>query len=1199
MKDCTRCELHTKCDHVKITSRSKPAKIMLVLDAPNRGDDRKGQILASDTYLKYRYFLERCGLSEDDVYTTYAVKCFTGKKISDVKPKHIEACRAYLEREIIKVKPTVIITAGKVAHQALTRQTSVEDFRGHFCDYTLEHKVKIGERVRLKTFTTKIMPTLSIDSSMFAWTHDDYIIHDIKKAMKYVETGIVPVTPIPKWELITDIDRLEKVADYLSKQKYTFFDTETTGLEYYNCEIVNVGFAANPKKVFIWYIMEVPEEHMKKYTDEEKQQMRKINAFTRKYKTRIVAAVKKIMESQSRKIAHNIKFDLRFIYTLGIQTENIYFDTMVADALIDENKWHDLNSCMEYRGLNFGPYDTNLWKYVNKDKKKKKPYSWVPPNKLCLYLAIDVGGLTLLTPKIMRELKHPRTAPNQYMYKLMFEQQMPLLRLLFEMELDGFNADIDMLRDLGDKVGRKIERIKERFEELTEGEVNINSPDQLSKYLEENNYPFDKVNAKKGAKGYSVDKKVMNAFTNIKKYRRIPSLVVKYRELSKLKSTYIDGKDGEGGLVKMVAPDGKFHTNYNLHIARTGRLSSNNPNCLSLDTEVLTEQGWKRYDEIEGLKVFQFDKDKDCLELVNYDKYYISPYQNHQMSKIVGKYVDIDVTQNHRCLFKDKDDKYVVTEAKYWKPDRRFIHSAKYRGYYNFSNNVISFICSFKFFGFVGFCGSLIFDVDAGENLGKISEIDYNLKAMNVRYRIENNDYIELTNKRPKYQIPKVTFKILKENTNLLIPLIEEFLADGHFSYKLMELSYDSRVQFLNFVEFWGKGKNLSKKDQDVIQAIKTITPYNIDNPFDQIKRKKYSYTDKSHHTNYTSINQVWCISVPSGFIVTRHNDKVAILGNCQNIPNKGDVFSIRKVFIPPKGQVVWECDFSQLELRIIAYLAQDKVLIQEFQNGDDMHSKNAVMFGRKLGFINQDITLEEFLEVYNYVAPEGWKESDIYSEEQKKEIEDKLERKYLAKKVRNLAKKIAFGLNYGIEVPTVAEEFGLSNDQTQDAFDEYFNKYRRIDEFSNSQIDEVLKKGYLEIPITHRRRRFTQAVRWLRSEWGSDYYARRFLVNEIERQAKNFKVQALANEIYVKAKLKLAKFLKKHVPTAKLRLTIHDGMVNTGYLKDMNKIEKIVQKSFFTYLGEGRWKIPLPSDLEVFTRWEGDQIDYKKEKAS
>ena len=888
MASCDRCDLAGKCNTVKITSRSEKSKIMLVLDAPSKGDDRFGKILSSDVRRKLEYFLDRCKLNEDDIYITYAVKCNPGGKISDIKGKHVKACHPYLKKEIQKNKPKVIIAAGRYAYESLTGHTSVGDFRGHFQDFTMKYKVEVGTKKVYKDFSCKIMPTYSIDSSMTAWSTDDYIINDLKKAKKYWQKDIIDITPIPKFKIYTSIEELEEAAEFLSKQKYTYFDTETNGLYFYRCNIVNIGFTHAPgEMVHVWYMSQVPKDHMKKYTELEKQQQAKINKFVGKYKDRIHKATQKIMASRSRKVAHNIKFDLKMLYAHGIKSTNVYFDTMVADALVDENKYHDLNSCMEIRGINFGAYDTNLWQYVNKDRKNKKPYSWVPPKLLSRYLAIDVGGLAMLHPKIVADLKDPKTAPDEAMYKLMFGQQMPLLRELYRMEVRGFHADVNMLKDLGTQVGDKIKTLEEEFTKLTKGTVKISSPDQLSKYFEEKNYPFEKVHAKKGKKGYSVGEDTLKKFINIKKYRKIPEVVLEYRGLQKLKSTYLDGKTGEEGLVKMVSPKGKFHCSYNLHVARTGRLSSSEPNL--------------------------------------------------------------------------------------------------------------------------------------------------------------------------------------------------------------------------------------------------------------------------------------------------------------QNIPNKSDGISVRNVFIAPPGQVIWECDFSQLELRVIAWLAQDKTLIDEIQNGKDLHSYNAVNFGKDLKFIDEDTTIEDFLKTYSYVPPKNWRD---LPEKKRAEIEDLIEQQYMADKLRKLAKKIAFGLNYGIEEGTVAEEFGISLEQAKTAFGSYFKKYKAVDKYIHSRIDEVLQKGYLELPITGRRRRFTQAVRWLNSEYGKDYYMRKYLIAEIERQAMNFPVQGLANEIYVKAKLRLAKDLKKSKVKAKFGLTIHDGMVNTGYLKEMKKVADLVQKNFKDQLGEGRWKVPLTSDFEVFAKcWGGDKI--------
>lgn len=887
MASCDRCQLADKCQNVKITSRSKPSKVMIILDAPSKSDDRLGRILSSDVDKKYRYFLDRCKIDPDDVYVTYAVKCNPGGKISQIKSKHVQACKYYLEKEIRKVKPEIIIACGSFAYESLTgKKGSIGDFRGHFEPYVLKYKVQVGDEKVRKKFKTMLMPTYSIDSSMTAWTMDDYIIHDIKKALKFHKTKILPVTPIPQYKIYTNIEEIEAACEELAKQEFTYFDTETTGLHHYRNKIVNAGFAGENGLVHIWYMSEVPEDHMKKYTNEQKIQMREINAFTRKYKVRIHAATRKLMMSNTKKVGHNIKFDAKFMRRHRIKLRRIYFDTMVADALIDENKYHDLNSCMEYRGINFGAYDTNLWKYVNKDRKKKKPYSHVPPNILCEYLAIDVGGLRLLHPLIVEGLKSEKTAPNQAMWKLMFEQQMPLLRELLRMEVRGFNADVKLLDELALKIGTRMKEVEREFKKATGGSVSITSTKQVSAYFTERNYPFEKVHAKSGVTGYSVGEDTLKKFMNFKKFRKIPELILEYRGLQKLKGTYLDGSAGDGGLKKMVSSKGKFHCSYNLHIARTGRLSSSDPNL--------------------------------------------------------------------------------------------------------------------------------------------------------------------------------------------------------------------------------------------------------------------------------------------------------------QNIPGSSHGIQIRHIFVPPEGQLIWECDFKQLELRVIAWLANDKILIDEILNDKDLHSYNAVNFGKELEFIDQDMTIEKFLEYYNYNPPKGWEKLEG---DKRKKIDEMMEFKFVMDKLRKLAKKIAFGLNYGIEPQTVAEEFGISLPQAEAAFDTYFKKYDAVDKFIHGQIDIVLKKGFLELPITGRRRRFTQAVRWLKSEYGEDYYMRKYLIAEIERQAMNFPVQGLANEIYVKAKLRLAKDLRRSKLAARFGLTIHDGMVNTGIKEQMKQVEELVQKNFSDVLGKGKWAVPLTSDFEVYTRWGGEKI--------
>ena len=151
-------------------------------------------------------------------------------------------------------------------------------------------------------------------------------------------------------------------------------------------------------------MLEYTEEHMKNWKKKDQKLGKKVNKFVKKHKKKIYKAVKKVNACKARKILHNGKFDYKFGRHHGIPYTNFYFDTIIAHSILDENKYHDLNSCMEFEGFDYGPYDTKLWPCVNKDRKKKKRYQFIPIRMICKYLSNDNTGNFSLYQKLNKTL---------------------------------------------------------------------------------------------------------------------------------------------------------------------------------------------------------------------------------------------------------------------------------------------------------------------------------------------------------------------------------------------------------------------------------------------------------------------------------------------------------------------------------------------------------------------------------------------------------------------------------------------------------------------------------------------------------------------------------------------------------------------------------------------------------------------------
>ena len=219
-----------------------------------------------------------------------------------------------------------------------------------------------------------------------------------------------------------------------------------------------------------------------------------------------------------------------------------------------------------------------------------------------------------LTPILMDKLK------AEELLELFIEMELPVARILAEMELEGIKVDGGRLEALAVELAGELERLEARLYELAGYEFNIKSPKQLSELL------FDKLGlkpVKKTKTGYSTDESVL---TELSKVHELPGDIIEYRGLSKLKSTYVDS------LLTLISPStGRVHTSFNQTITATGRLSSSNPNLQNIPVKgkfagevrraFIAEEGFKflsvDYSQIELRIVAHFSEDELLLDSFN------------------------------------------------------------------------------------------------------------------------------------------------------------------------------------------------------------------------------------------------------------------------------------------------------------------------------------------------------------------------------------------------------------------------------------------------------------------------------------------------------------------------------------------------------------------------------------------------------
>jgi DNA polymerase-1 len=285
-----------------------------------------------------------------------------------------------------------------------------------------------------------------------------------------------------------------------------------------------------------------------------------INAAGKQYRFAINDSnselVRNIMEDSGVvKTGHDIKQDILLLRKYGIEVRNIGFDTMIAAYLLNPSKgsYRIRDLSQEYMGAGIDGYDAKGVEQVQKYGATVKMVSELKP---VLESKLSEYGMT----------------------ELYYNMELPLVEVLADMEYEGFKVDKDMLEVLSRDFAKQIETLTSDIYSLAGENFNINSTKQLGTIL------FDKLGLpviKKTKTGFSTDVEVLEQLSG---KHEIIEKILEYRQLVKLKSTYIDG------LIGIINPDtGKIHTKLNQTVTATGRLSSTEPNLQNIP--IKTENG--------------------------------------------------------------------------------------------------------------------------------------------------------------------------------------------------------------------------------------------------------------------------------------------------------------------------------------------------------------------------------------------------------------------------------------------------------------------------------------------------------------------------------------------------------------------------------------------------------------------------------
>ena len=408
-------------------------------------------------------------------------------------------------------------------------------------------------------------------------------------------------TPKPKqlnsnYELINSEEALDKIIKAASKSKVIAIDTETTGLDYMDADLVGVSMAYEAGKAFY-----IPFGHEKQEVSQLKEKivLEKLKPFLEKVQNKI--------------IGQNIKFDRNILARYGIKINSVKNDTMMMSYVLDASATrHNLDALSSYY-LN---HKTSTFEEVAGKGVKQVTFDKVPLDLATNYAAED-ADITLR----LYEVLEPKLNSIKSLKKLMEDIEIPLIEVLSDMEQNGTLLNSKILASQSKDLESRIKKLEKLAYEIAGEEFNLGSTKQLREIF------FDKLNyrvIKKTPGGQpSTDEKVLQ---ELSEEYELPKVLLEHRTLSKLKSTYTDKLPSQ-----VSSNTGKVHTSFHQAVTTTGRLSSSDPNLQNIP--IRTEDGRRirqAFEATKGNKIISADysqielrvmahlsKDKGLLEAFN------------------------------------------------------------------------------------------------------------------------------------------------------------------------------------------------------------------------------------------------------------------------------------------------------------------------------------------------------------------------------------------------------------------------------------------------------------------------------------------------------------------------------------------------------------------------------------------------------
>lgn len=347
------------------------------------------------------------------------------------------------------------------------------------------------------------------------------------------------------YTLVDDENSFQELIQAILQQNEVCFDTETTDIDPLKAQLVGIGFGWEPGKA--WYVPTNGQLGKEKVLD----------------------GLKAIFANDKPGFyGHNTKYDSHVLENEGIHVRTISFDTLLCSYLLNAHqRQHSLDAlAFQYFEKQKIPISDLIGKGKNEISMDK-----VPLDKICNYCCEDVDYTVRLKDLLEKALR------ERNLEKVLFDLELPLMRVLQQMERHGIYIDPAKLSHFGQELTIHLSELKDNIQSLAGEPFNLNSPIQLSQVLEK----LGIKTAKKTTSGMSTS---ADELEKVRHQHPIIDQMLEYRTLEKLRSTYVDTLP-----TQINTKDNRIHCNFNQTVAATGRLASQDPNLQNIP--VRTEQG--------------------------------------------------------------------------------------------------------------------------------------------------------------------------------------------------------------------------------------------------------------------------------------------------------------------------------------------------------------------------------------------------------------------------------------------------------------------------------------------------------------------------------------------------------------------------------------------------------------------------------